>query len=252
MAIPFPPLELMKSVGSDDESFFDNPTGELTFLDEIPPEKYERIFDFGCGCGRIARKLMCQKENRPKHYVGIDLFDKSIKWCAANLTKIDKNYTFLHHDVFNAQFNPKCRLAIKAFPTSAKYSLVNAHSVFTHIIENQIEYYLSESARVLEEDGIFRATWFLFDKKGFPMMQEFQNCLYINPDDLTNATIYDYNYIQQKYAEQGLVIYKIIPPTVRGFQWFLFAAKETAGLKKAEFPDDVAPLGIMRPPVSIQ
>jgi len=251
MKIPFPPVELMKSVGSADESFFDNPKGELAFLDEIAPEKYERIFDFGCGCGRIARKMMCQKENRPKHYLGIDLFEKSIKWCTANLSKIDKNYVFVHYDVFNTQFNPKSRQARKPFPTSEKFSLVNAHSVFTHIIECQLEFYLSECSRVLAEDGIFRATWFLFDKTGFPMMQEFQNCLYINPDNLTNATIYDYNYIQKKYADQGLLIYKIIPPTVRGFQWFLFAAKESVGLEKAEFPDDIAPLGLMRPPVSI-
>lgn len=241
----------MKSVGSVDENFFDNPSGELVFLDEIESEKYERIFDFGCGCGRIARKLMCQKKNSPKQYMGIDLFKKSIEWCNENLTKLDNNYAFFHHDVFNAQLNPKGIKDKKTFPTSAKFTLVNAHSVFTHIIEVQLEFYLSECARILDDDGVFRATWFLFDKSGFPMMQEFQNCLYINPDDLTNATIYDYKYIQNKYAEQGLVIYKIIPPTVRGFQWFLIAAKERLGLQKAEFPDDVAPLGIMRPPVSI-
>jgi SAM-dependent methyltransferase len=251
MNIPFPPIELMKSVGTTDESFFDNPDGELVFLDEVAPETYDRIFDFGCGCGRIARKLLLQKTYKPSQYVGIDLFEKSIRWCRENLTPIDRNYMFLHHDVFNAQFNPKCRTDKNSFPTTNKFTLVNAHSVFTHIVESQLEFYLSECARVLDDNGTLRTTWFLFDKSGFPMMQEFQNCLYINPDDLTNATIYDYTFIQQKFTEYGLVIYKIIPPTVRGFQWFLFAAKKETGILKAEFPDDVAPLGIMRLPVSI-
>jgi SAM-dependent methyltransferase len=251
MVIPFPPVELMKSVGTDDKNFFDNPKGEPVFINEIESENYERVFDFGCGCGRIARTLMLQKESSPKRYIGIDLFKKSIEWCKDNLTKVDKNYVFIHHDVFNAQFNPKGFNGTKPFPTSEKFTLVNAHSVFTHIIESQMEFYLSECAKLLDDSGVLRSTWFFFDKAGFPMMQEFQNCLYINPDDLTNATIYDYKYIQNKYAEHGLVIYKIIPPTVRGFQWIILAAKEKVGLHRAEFPDDVAPLGIVRPPVSI-
>ena len=53
MVIPFPPVELMKSVGTAEKSFFDNPKGEPVFINEIEPENYERVFDFGCGCGRI-------------------------------------------------------------------------------------------------------------------------------------------------------------------------------------------------------
>lgn len=83
------------------------------------------------------------------------------------------------------------------------------------------------------------------------MMQETQNCLYINLDDPTNATIFDYRYIEKKYRDYGMVIFLIIPPAVRGHQWILLATPKGNISTKAEFPDDVAPVGIVRPPVSM-
>ena len=44
---------------------------------------------------------------------------------------------------------------------------------------------------MLRDGGIAVTTFFLFDKAGFPMMQEFQNAPYINLDDPTNAVIFD-------------------------------------------------------------
>jgi len=251
MDIPFPPIELRKSVGPVEDIYFDNPEGGLIFGDQIAPEKYERFFDFGCGCGRNARQLLLQKMYKPRRYFGVDLYRNSIEWCKANLEPLDENFSFSHHDAFNAGFNPGGSKEDVPFQTQEKFTLVNAHSVFTHIVESHIDHYLSECARVLDKGGVFRATWFLFDKTGFPMMQEFQNCLYINPEDPTNATIYDVNYVQRKYEENGLIIFKINPPAVRGFQWDLIATNEAGGQSKAEFPDDVAPIGIVRPPLSL-
>lgn len=252
MNLPYPPIELRKSVGPTDESFFDNPKGDLVFANEIPSDKYEKVFDFGCGCGRIARQLMLQKNCNPIQYVGVDLFQESIEWCQTHLSSHNSNYEFYHHNVFNAQFNPNAGNMVDVFPVNQKFTLVNAHSVFTHITEPNLDHYLSECAKILESKGVFRATWFLFDKSGFPMMQEFQNGIYINLNDPTNATIFDYKYIESLYEKYGLTIYKIIPPAVRGFQWTLFASPSTEGIAKAHFPDDVAPTGIRRPPVSIR
>jgi len=46
------------------------------------------------------------------------------------------------------------------------------------------------------------------------------------------------------------VIFKIVPPAVRGFQWALIATNENAIVQRTEFPEDQAPIGIMRPAVS--
>lgn len=55
---------------------------------------------------------------------------------------------------------------------------------------------------------------------------------------------YDYRFVQDSFAAQGLAIHEIIPPDVRGFQWTLLASPAAAGRAQASFPDDVAPIGI--------
>jgi SAM-dependent methyltransferase len=251
MQIPYPPLNLKRSVGPTDDKYYDNQAGLAVFGDVISHENYKSVFDFGCGCGRVARQMMLQKEAVPETYVGIDLYIESIKWASENLSSFNDAYTFYHHDVYNAQLNPDSDKLLANFPVKGKYTLVNAHSVFTHICEPNLEHYLSECARILDDDGVFRSTWFLFDKELLPMMQESQNCLYINLNDPTNATIYDYKFLERMYDAIGMVIYKIIPPEVRGHQWTLLAKQKKSGCKNAEFPEDVAPIGIARPPISI-
>jgi SAM-dependent methyltransferase len=239
-------------VGPTEEKYYDNPGGCLVFERNIPAENYRTIFDFGCGCGRVARQLILMTEAKVESYCGEDLFRDSIEWARHNLTPANPTFQFHHHDVFNAQFNPSTAQEVVAFTAANKSStLVTAHSVFTHIIERNLKYYISECARILAPNGIFRSSWFLFDKAGFPMMQEFQNCLYINVDDPTNATIYDYNYIRSLFRENGMTIYSIIPSSIRGFQWFLFAKSCSKDVVEADFPDDVAPLGICCPPINI-
>jgi SAM-dependent methyltransferase len=77
--IPIPPLELRELVGLPDASFYDNPTGELVYP-YLPAKAYASVFDFGCGCGRVARQLMLQHP-RPQRYLGIDLHRGMIAWC---------------------------------------------------------------------------------------------------------------------------------------------------------------------------
>lgn len=244
---PLPPLHLRKSVGPVEKEFWENPSGDLIFGAEVPDGSYASVFDFGCGCGRTARQMM-QQLHAPSVYLGVDLNREAIAWCTDHLVPIWRNCQFQHLDVYNPNLNPNSHTSKVQFPTYQKYLLVNAHSVFTHITEEYLDHYLGECVRVLDSNGVFRATWFLFDKVGFPMMQEFQNCLYINPGDPTNATIYDYDFVQRKYAQHGLAISKIVSPVVRGFQWVLVASHEANVTAKAQFPEDTAPTGVVRPP----
>src|SRR5690606_31407174 len=75
--LPIPPLNFREIVGPTDEAAFDNPErtriwGDLAIGPLAPGEAYERVFDFGCGCGRNARQLFLQ-EQPPAKYVGIDI-----------------------------------------------------------------------------------------------------------------------------------------------------------------------------------
>lgn len=105
---------------------FDNPTGGLA-LPHLPPEAFDAVLDFGCGCGRIARQIL-QQRPRPRRYLGIDLHRGMIDWCRANLAPGADGFAFEHHDVFNLSFNPGCAKPLwLPFPASAgEFSLVNA------------------------------------------------------------------------------------------------------------------------------
>lgn len=247
-SLPLPSLEMRELVGPIDESSFDNPEGTTVFAD-IPMDKQRSIFDFGCGCGRIARQLI-QQDPRPKRYLGIDMHRGMVAWCQKHLEPFGDGFEFLHHNIFSRGLNPRGHKEPLQLPAEDKsFSLVIAWSVFTHLVEKQITFYLQEVARILDNDGIFLSTWFTFDKLDFPMMQSFQNALYINDSDPTNAVIVDRKWLKTMLASNGLRIVKIIPPEVKGFQWELQIAHTQSNLAEVNFPPDAGSIGIARPPV---
>ena len=248
--LPFPPIEMRMLVGPTDLAAFDNPTGAPVFPD-IPSDAGRRILDFGCGCGRLARQLL-QQQPRPERYVGLDLHRGMVNWCQRNLTPEDAAFQFLHHDVFDVSFNPGGHAAedLQPFPVAdGAFDLVNAWSVFTHLVEEQIPHYIHESIRVLAPGGYLRCTWFLFDKRYFPMMQDFQNVLYINRINPTNAVIVDAEWLRRVAADAGLVITYAAKPSVRGFQWVLHLRRASEGHEPVDLPADDAPFGHAAPPV---
>lgn len=245
MTLPFPPLEMMKLVGPTDPAAFDNPGGTPIFPD-LPEGAYDRVFDFGSGCGRLARQLMQQRKS-PSSYQGVDLHAGMVRWCQDNLSSLNPRFEFVHHNVFNAGFNPDPSLPRFA-PLPAKdhaATLVIAWSVFTHTTQQQMEFYIREVARILDTDGVVVSTWFLFEKKFFPMMQEFQNALYINDNDPTNATIFDRTWLEDVLSDAGLHVTTARPPELRGFQWVLHLQNKRHGTR-VELPEDRAPFGIRR------
>jgi SAM-dependent methyltransferase len=91
-------------VGPADVAAFENPSGNLVFP-YLDRSAYRSVFDFGCGCGRVARQLIQQRE-QPERYLGIDLHAGMIRWCQENLTPRAPQFEFMHHDVFDDSFNP--------------------------------------------------------------------------------------------------------------------------------------------------
>jgi class 3 adenylate cyclase len=137
-----------------------------------------------------------------------------------------------------------------AFPVDdASTSLFLAWSVFTHLLEGDASFYLRELARVLRPDGVAITTWLLFDKRDFPVMQEFQNALFVNDVDPTNAVYFDKDWLLRSLADLGLVITRVRPPRVRGFQWLLELRHDGPGVSPAALPSDEAPHGLARPPL---
>jgi hypothetical protein len=174
-----------------------------------------------------------------------------IAWDTENLAPRHPGFSFTHHDVYAAGLNPGADkpLTLPLPAPDGDVSMAIAISVFTHLLEEQAVHYLREMRRVLREDGYLLATFFLFEKDGYPMMQDFQNALYINHVDPTNAVIFDRQWVQRTAREAGLVIEQVHPPEVRGFHWLLRFTPERAGVVEVEIPEDTARVGIRRPPL---
>jgi SAM-dependent methyltransferase len=240
--IPIPPLPMRESVGPTDPAAFDNPTGAPVFP-HVPVEAYDSVFDFGCGCGRLARQMI-QQSPRPREYLGVDLNRPLIEWSKENLSPYAPGFEFGHHDVRYDPWNPgEDKPAIAPFPTGDdSRSLVIGWSVFTHLVQSHAEYYMTEVARVLKPDGVFYSTWFLFDKVIFPMMQDFQDALFINDADPTNAVIFDRGWLQRIAADNGLAITAVQQPDIRGFQWRITMEPLAKGVTAIELPPDEAPI----------
>ncbi len=169
-----------------------------------------------------------------------------ISWCQDNLSPVDSAFQFHHHDVWNLNLGPdNARQATAPFPAlSGEFSLVIAHSVFTHVYKEQTEFYLSEIARILTEDGIARTTWFLFDRATFPMLFDFQVSLFINETDPSNAVIYDWCWLLDLFSRNRLRVIRTVPPTVKGNQWELYLSRITDD-GQDYFPDDAATRSMM-------
>jgi SAM-dependent methyltransferase len=227
--IPMPPPEMRPLIGGPSTAaHFDNPSGTPIYADfGLPLETYETVFDFGSGCGRHARRLL-QQNPRPRHYVGIDVHSGMIEWCKVNLTPVDRNFQFFHHDVYTPGYAPGNGLQLaQPFPVNdAEFSLVIAHSVFTHLTRSQAEYYLSEVARILAPQGMALTTWFFFDRASFPFLPEVY-CLYTSESDFSQAVLFDREWFITTVRNLGLGVRRTVPPPIAGHQWNVILARRT-------------------------
>jgi SAM-dependent methyltransferase len=245
-ALPLPPFEMRQLIGPTDDAAFENSSGAPVY--GVARERFEHVLDFGCGCGRMARQML-QQTPRPRRYTGFDLHAGMIKWCRSNLMPHAPGFEFVHHDVANQSFNPgRFKPVVRPMPAAdGSISLLIAHSVFTHTVQVHAEYYLREAERVLRLDGEIVASFFLFEKRFFPMMQDSQNALYINADDPWNAVIFDRQWLEASLRGLGLGVVRVHPPGVRGFQWSLHIRRLSAGEPIVALPEDSAPFGRLAP-----
>ena len=103
--------------------------------------------------------------------------------------------------------------------------------MFTHLTQVQAEAYLAELSRgAANRAGSCLTSWFVFDKRDFPMMQEDQNTLFINEFDVRNAVIYDRSWTRGAPPTPGLLSVTRSPPGIRGHQWELRMTQPGTGI----------------------
>lgn len=180
-----PPTNMMFDGPVGYEVFKENGEEFLRHYVELGALKpHERMLDVGSGVGRKTLPLISYL-NEKGSYEGIDIVDQGVKWCAEKYTPRFPNFRFQLIDVYNCLYNPQGRNRAKEyqFPFSAcDFDFVVMNSVFTHMMVEEVENYLSEVARVLKVGGRCLISFFLLNPESSRLIAEGKSTLDLRHD----------------------------------------------------------------------
>jgi SAM-dependent methyltransferase len=165
-----PPETLRTLVGpyKDATAFLESGQQTFSALKEYARLLPSRIIlDAGCGCGRIALHLLDYLNDAGEYY-GFDIFPEPIDWCAENISQLFHNFHFTHLDVKKKLYNPTGKFQLKEITlpyTKNMFDIICAHSLFTHMLPDEMEHYLCEFSRVIKRNGTFYASYYLMNDK---------------------------------------------------------------------------------------
>jgi ubiquinone/menaquinone biosynthesis C-methylase UbiE len=204
----------------------------------------EKILDVGSGIGRKTWPLT-QYLNESAVYEGIDVNEAGVEWCRQRYSSRFPNFHFRQIDVYNTAYNPrgKYRSVEYEFPfADQSFSFVMLGSVFTHMLPDDLEHYLSEICRVLMRGGRCLITYFLLNDESLKhigsgdstldLKYVFENYRTISREVPEAAVAFEESWIRGKYTGLGLKIMRLDYGSWCGRQNYLsyqdlvFAVKE--------------------------
>ena len=119
-----------------------------------------RLLDFGCGPGRLAIGLLFECPDIGE-YCGIDTDKFSIKWCKLWIQKYHPHYSFIHVDAHHARYNPSASQRPELPVPQNRYDIAFVNSVFSHMLSDDVKFYLQQINEALNEGGILYFTAFI-------------------------------------------------------------------------------------------
>lgn len=181
------------------------------------------VWDIGCGCGLMAFEL--QPYLIPEsggRYVGSDIHEPSIRWCQRHITTT--HFQFIHHDLYNASYNPHGSVAPENFNVSETlglFDVVIAKSLFTHITPDMALRYLKVISDRLTAGGRCMLSCFLFNsvqetKGDIDFCYGNKHFRYAYQNRLEAAVAYQRDFFLSLVSKAGLLLTQ---PILRG-GWF--------------------------------
>lgn len=165
-----PPLDIRLKIGpfNDSQSYLDWGKLECQRLIEMcGMSPNDRVFDMGCGCGRVA--IHIGEYLKEGSYIGMDNYLSLIRWCKMNIEPHYTNLQFHYINIYSGQYNPQGSLQASslALPIPDDYfTLVFTSSLFTHMFLEDVEGYMKEFSRILSRGSQFYSTFFLLKNDG--------------------------------------------------------------------------------------
>lgn len=119
------------------------------------------ILELGCGCGRLAIALR-ESGTFNGRYTGVDVDREMVEWCATELA--GAGFEFLHADVHHQIYNPEGPDVPYTVPLpDGSQQLVTSNSLFSHLLEPELNRYLAEAVRLLGDGGWMAMSAFTLD-----------------------------------------------------------------------------------------
>ncbi len=197
-------------------------TGESTFrtLKTQGLKPTDRVLDLGCGIGRMAIPMVGWLEGGGS-YDGLDITLDKIRYCNRTIARRASNFRFHHADIYSQYYNPKATTQAKdyRFPfPDASFDFVLLMSVFTHMLPEDMENYLSEVSRVMAPGGNSVITFYLTEAtRGAPWHRVSDVCEIFDPAKPEHGVLYVQDYIKDCYQRNGLSISNLVHGTQSGY-----------------------------------
>ena len=215
--LSLPPRRL-RDVGSDSLEDFERTGREFLeyFKEFCALSPGEDVLEIGCGSGRIALALTSWLDHGGS-YTGVEIVKPSVEWCAKNISARFPNFHFVHADLYNKRYNPTSTVLAREysfpFPDSS-FDFVYLTSVFTHLLPEDLEHYLSEIRRLMRSDGRTLVTCFLLNATQRDLAKQGKNaidffaldshCRVRDFDVPESAVAYEEEYLLGLFEDQGL------------------------------------------------
>lgn len=199
---------------SDFEASGEALVGALGSVAGVGPSSH--VLDVGCGVGRLAVP-MSRFLDAEGGYEGLDIVPAGIEWCNEHIVSPHGNMHFTLADIYNKEYNPKGRLqaADYRFPyDDGAFDVAVLYSVFTHMLPVDVDWYVSEIARVLKQGGHIFATYFVINPESRELMNSKASSVRFKHDRGSHwvlsekvpelAVAYEERYIREVYGKHGL------------------------------------------------
>lgn len=148
---------------SSDDAFLDSGKNEAARLvREFGLSAQSSLLEVGSGTGRLPLGIV-QELGSIKRYEGIDVSEGAVSWCRRHLATRYPWMRFTLLSLKNERYNPHGQAADSfRFPfDNAQFDAIYLYSVFSHMLEADVQMYLNEFARVLRPGGGVFLTAFL-------------------------------------------------------------------------------------------
>ena len=216
----YPPLHLRMHVGGVHAGFNGSGYELVAYLRLLARlQDGERIWDIGCGCGML--ELALEDLGWQGRLIGTDIHKPCIDWARKNIGTRYAACEFVHMDIFNEAYWRKGRLSARQWLDifgEKGFDVVVAKSLFTHVLPDELDTYLTGIAERLNPGGRALLTFFILSEAQQQLAVAGRNrllfqpyatdtrCSVRNPMAPTAAVAYDREYLTDRLRVAGFKV----------------------------------------------